>query len=273
MNFFDVRDKVVVITGGSSGIGYGLAQVFAEAGSKVVIVNKNKKRGEIAADSIKEQGGQVVSIATDVVSKNEVKEMYKQVVDMFGRVDVAINSAGIIIRKMSQEMSEEEWDIQIDVNLKGTYNSSVEAAPYMMKQRWGKIINIASNAAKRVSIHTPPAYAATKGGMVMMSRVLAIEYIPYNINVNVISPGYFKTHMNEEFRKVHAEEFKLIKKGFPQGRVGDIKGDLGGVSLFLASNASQGLIGQVIYVDGGHTVGESRWGTEHGLPLDQLPND
>lgn len=272
MNFFDVRDKVVVITGGSSGIGYGLAQVFAEAGSKVVIVNKNKKRGKIAADSIKEQGGQVVSIATDVVSKNEVKEMYRQVVDMFGRVDVVINAAGILIRKMSLEMSEEEWDMQIDVNLKGTYNASVEAAPYMMKQRWGRIINIASNVAKRVAINTPPAYAATKAGVVMLSKVLAIEYIPYNINVNVISPGMFETNMNEEFRRVHPEEYKKIKQTYPQGRSGNIRGDLGGLSLFLASQSSQGLVGQVIYVDAGHTTGDSRWGTSTGLPLDQLPD-
>lgn len=272
MNYFDVKNKVVVITGGSSGIGYGLAQVFAEAGSKVVIVNKNKEKGEIAANSIKEQGGQAVSIATDVVSKSEVKDMYKKVVDMFGRVDVVVNSAGIIIRKMSQEMSEEEWEEQINVNLKGTYNCSVEVAPYMIKQRWGRIINIASNAAKRVSINTPPAYAATKGGIVMMSKVLAIEYVPYNINVNVISPGMFETHMNEEYRREHAEEYKKITRTYPQGRVGDIRGDLGGLSLFLASQAAQGLIGQVIYVDAGHTTGESRWGTATGLPFDQMPN-
>lgn len=172
---------------------------------------------------------------------------------------------------MSQDLTEEEWDQQIDVNLKGTYNSSVEAAPYMMKQRWGKIINIASNAARRISIHTPPAYAATKGGMVMMSRALAIEYIPYHINVNLIAPGMFETRMNEKFRRDHAVEYAKIEAGFAQGRVGELKGDLGGVALFLASNASQGLIGEIISVDGGHTVGESRWGTEHGLPLDQLP--
>lgn len=98
MNYFDVKDKIVVITGGSSGIGYGLAEVFAEAGSKVVIVNKNKKNGEDAANAIKKQGGQAVAIPTDVVSKDAVKQMYRQVADMFGRVDVVINSAGILIR-------------------------------------------------------------------------------------------------------------------------------------------------------------------------------
>ena len=271
MNFFDVSEKVVVITGGSSGIGYGLAQVFAEAGSKVVIVNRNKKNGESAVNSIKKKGGKAISISTDVVNKNEVKEMFKEVVDMFGRVDLVISPAGNIIRKDSLELSEEEWHTQIDIDLKGVYNSSVEAAPYMIKQRWGKIINISSSCAERVWIHTPTAYAATKGGVVMMSKGLAIEYIPYNINVNVICPGYFETSINEEYRRVHPEEYKKIKSHFPQGRAGDVRGDLGGLCLFLASNASQGMIGQVIFVDQGVTVGDSRWGTETGLPLDQLP--
>ncbi len=258
MNFFDVSEKVVVITGGSSGIGYGLAQVFAQAGSKVVIVNRNKKNGESAANSIKKKGGKAISISTDVVSKNAVKEMFKEVVGIFGRVDVVINSAGIIIRKLSQEMSEEEWDFQIDVNLKGVYNSCVEAAPYMMKQRWGRIINIGSNASMRAGIHTPPAYAATKSGILMMSKVLALEYILYNINVNVICPGMFETNINKEFRRVNAKVYEKVIRNIPQGRVGKIREDLGGLSIFLASDACQGMVGQVIYVDGGNTIGDKR---------------
>jgi len=258
VNFFDVREKVVVITGGSSGIGYGLAQVFTQAGSKVVIVNRNKKSGEITTANIKKKGGTAISIPTNVVSKKAVKEMFKEVVDMFGRVDVVINSAGIIIRRNSLEMTEDEWDLQIDVNLKGTYNCSVEAAPYMIKQRWGRIINIASTAAMWVSDHTSPAYAATKSGVVMMSKVLAIEYIPYNINVNVIAPGFFVTHMNEEFRRDNAEEFAKNVQHIPRGRAGKVIEDLGGVAIFLASDACQHMVGQVIYIDGGYTVGEGR---------------
>lgn len=273
MNFFDVREKVVVITGGSSGIGYGLAQVFAQEGSKIVIVNRNKKSGEIATDTIKKKGGTAISIPTNVVNKKAVKEMFKEVVDMFGRVDVLINSAGIIIRKNSLEMAEDEWDLQIDVNLKGTYNCSVEAAPYMIKQGWGRIINIASTAAMWVSAHTAPAYAATKSGIVMMSKVLAIEYIPYNINVNVIAPGFFVTHINEEFRRDNAEEYAKNMQCIPRGRAGKVIEDLGGVAIFLASDACQHMVGQVIYIDGGYTVGEGRWGTKSGLPIDEMPDN
>lgn len=273
MNFFNVSEKVVIITGGSSGIGYGLAKVFAQAGSKVVVVNRNKKSGESAADSIKKKGGIAISISTNVISKKAVKEMFKEVVNMFGRVDVVINSAGILICKNSLEMTEDEWDLQIDINLKGTYNCSVEAAPYMIKQRWGRIINIASSAAMCVGVRTAPAYATTKSGVVMMSKVLAIEYIPYNINVNVIAPGFFVTHMNEEFRRDNTEEYAKNVQCIPRGRVGKVVEDLGGVAIFLASDACQHMVGQVIYVDGGYTVGDGRWGTKWGLPIDEMPNN
>lgn len=273
MNFFNVSEKVVVITGGSSGIGYGLAKVFAQAGSKVVVVNRNKKSGESAADYIKKKGGIAISISTNVISKKAVKEMFKKVVNMFGRVDVVINSAGILICKNSLEMTEDEWDLQIDINLKGTYNCSVEAAPYMIKQRWGRIINIASSAAMCVGVRTAPAYATTKSGVVMMSKVLAIEYIPYNINVNVIAPGFFVTHMNEEFRRDNAEEYAKNVQCIPRGRVGKVVEDLGGVAIFLASDACQHMVGQVIYVDGGYTVGDGRWGTKWGLPIDEMPDN
>lgn len=273
MNFFNVSEKVVVITGGSSGIGYGLAQVFAQAGSKVVIVNRDKKSGESAADSIKKKGGIVISISTNVVNKKAVKEMYKEVANMFGRVDVVINSAGILIRRNSLEITEDEWDLQIDVNLKGTFNCSVEAAPYMIKQRWGRIINIASTAVMRVSLQGSPAYVATKSGVVQMSKVLAVEYIPYNINVNVISPGFIETHMNEEFRRDNAEEYSKNVQCIPRGRVGKVVEDLGGVAIFLASDACQHMVGQVIYVDGGYTVGDGRWGTKWGLPIDEMPDN
>lgn len=273
MNFFNVSEKVVVITGGSSGIGYGLAQVFAQAGSKVVIVNRNKKSGESAADSIKKKGGIAISISTNVVNKKAVKEMYKEVANMFGRVDVVINSAGILIRRNSLEMTEDEWDLQIDVNLKGTFNCSVEAAPYMIKQRWGRIINIASTAVMRVSLQGSPAYVATKSGVTQMSKVLAVEYIPYNINVNVISPGFIETHMNEEFRRNNTKEYEKIKQRIPQGRAGKVVEDLGGIAIFLASDACQHMVGQVIYADGGYTVGDGRWGTKWGLPIDEMPDN
>ncbi len=273
MDFFNVSEKVVVITGGSSGIGYGLAQVFAQAGSKIVIVNRNKKSGESAADSIKKKGGIAISISADVVSKKAVKGMFKEVANIFGRVDVVINSAGIIIRRNSQKMTEDEWDLQIDVNLKGTFNCSVEAAPYMIKQRWGRIINIASTNVMRVAVHGSPAYGSTKGGIVQMSKVLAVEYIPYNINVNVISPGFVETHMNEEFRRDDAKEYKKMLQRIPQGRAGRTVEDLGGIAIFLASDACQHMVGQVIYADGGYTVGDGRWGTKWGLPIDEMPDN
>lgn len=273
MNFFDVSEKVVVITGGSSGIGFGLAQVFAKAGSKVVIVNRDKENSKKAVAFIKKKGGIAVSISADVVNKKEVKEMFKSVINIFGRIDIVINSAGILIRKNSLEMKEEEWDLQIDVNLKGTFNCSVEAAPYMINQRWGRIINIASKDAKFVGVHTTPAYAATKSGVIMMSKVLAIEYIPYNINVNVIAPGFFPTHMNEKFRRDNVKEIEKNILSIPRGSVGKVIEDLGGVAIFLASNACQHMVGQVIYIDGGSSVGVGRWGTKWGLPVWEMADN
>ena len=258
MNYFDVKDKVVIITAASSGIGRGLSEVFAKAGSKVVLVNRSEEKGAIAEKELKEFTPNVISIPADVRDRNSVKEMCKKAVEHFGRIDVLINAAGIIIRKLSTDMTDEDWNNQIDTNLKGCFNCCVEVAPYMMEQRSGKIINIASNAAIRVGIHTPAAYSATKAGILQMSRTMGIEYIRYNINVNVIGPGFFETNMNVDFRTNHKDEYAMVKKQIPQGRAGDVIKDLGGVSIFLASDACSHMVGQMIYVDGGNTVGDGR---------------
>lgn len=266
MEYFNVKGKVVIVTGGSLGIGFGLAEVFAGAGSRVVLVNRNERKGREAADVITAAGGEAVSIPADVINRKSVEEMVENVILRYGRIDVVVNCAGIIIRRLALDMTDEEWNRQIDVNLKGTFNCSVVAAQHMINQRSGKIIGIASNAAMRVGIHTPAAYAATKAGIVQMCRVLAIEWIPYNINVNVIAPGFFETSMNEEFRTKHVEEYEAVKRHIPQGRVGRIIEDLGGVAIFLASEACRHMVGQVIYVDGGNTVGDGRW----ELPKDRI---
>lgn len=264
MNYFDVKDKVVAITGASSGIGYGLCEVFAKAGSKLVMINKNPEKGAKAEQAMKKITPNAISLPADVSDRNAVKEVFKKAADHYGTVDVLINAAGIIIRKLSTDMTDEDWNRQIDTNLKGTFNCCVEAAPYMIKQRSGKIINIASNAATRVGKHTPAAYSATKAGIHQMTRTLGIEYIRYNINVNVIGPGFFETAMNHEFRTKHIEEFDMVKAQIPQGRVGDVAKDLGGVCIFLASEACSHMVGQMIYVDGGNTVGDGRWDIPEG---------
>jgi NAD(P)-dependent dehydrogenase (short-subunit alcohol dehydrogenase family) len=258
MDYFNVKDKVVIVTGGSSGLGYGFAQVFARAGSRVVLVNRSERKGQEAAEAIRAAGGDAVSIPADVSIRKSVGAMIERVIERHGRIDVLINNAGIIIRRMATEMTEEEWDRQIDTNLKGTFNCCAETATHMIRQRSGKIINLASIAATRAVIQTPAAYAATKAGLVQMSRVMAIEWIPYNINVNVIAPGFFETPMSADLRAQHPEEFVKIQQQIPQGRTGRIIEELGGVAIFLASDACQYMVGQVIYVDGGSSVGDGR---------------
>jgi NAD(P)-dependent dehydrogenase (short-subunit alcohol dehydrogenase family) len=264
MDYFNVKGKVVVVTGGSSGIGYGLAKVFAKAESKLVLVNRNKETGKKAVESLREIGADAISIPTNVRCKDEVVEMFKKVKENYGKIDVLINAAGIIVRKLAVDMTEEDWNSQVDINLKGTFNCCSVVAVYMMEQRSGNIINISSDASKRVGIHTPAAYAATKAGIIQMSRVFSMEFIPYNINVNVIAPGFFETPMNEEFRSKNPDEYEEVKKQMPRGRAGNVIEDLGGVCIFLASKACQHMVGQVLYVDGGYTVGEGRWNIPEG---------
>jgi 3-oxoacyl-[acyl-carrier protein] reductase len=242
----NLKGKVSLITGGAQGIGKELALSFADAGSDIVICDVNQNALDQTAREIKEKGRQCLSVKADVTSAKEVDEVVAKSLDKYQRLDILINNAGITRDNLLVRMSEEDWDLVLSVNLKGVFLFSKAVAKQMMKQREGRIINIASiigimgNAGQA-------NYAASKGGVIAFTKTLAKELAKRNINVNAIAPGFIKTAMTD---KLNDEQKEAMLKMIPLGRLGDPK-DIAKVALFLASDYSDYVTGQVITVDGG----------------------
>lgn len=238
--------KVAVITGSARGIGKDIAVKFHSEGAKIVISDVNK---ELAEETAKELGENAIAIACNVTVKDEVKNLIKEAKEQLGSVDILINNAGITRDGLFIRMKEDDWDLVLDINLKGTFLASQAAAQVMMKQRSGKIINIASvvglfgNAGQA-------NYASSKGGIITLTKVMARELAPRNINVNAIAPGFIKTAMTE---KLNEEQKEAILSQIPFKKLGDVE-DVANTALFLASEMSTYITGQTIAVCGGMTM-------------------
>ncbi len=248
----DLRNKVVLITGGSRGIGAALAEGFAKEGAKVAITFRTRKRdAQICAERIKENGGQCLTVRVAVERLADVKKAIRQVTRIFGRIDILINNAGIWKEAKIGKMSVRQWDETMDINLKGTFLFCNEIAPLLKRQHYGKIINVSSTAGQRGEpFHSH--YAASKGGMIAFTKSIAVELAPFDINVNSVSPGWIKTDMTKTALSnpsIRAE----IDKGIPRGQVGSPE-DIVGAVLFLASDASKHVVGAIINVNGGSVL-------------------
>jgi 3-oxoacyl-[acyl-carrier protein] reductase len=243
-----LKGKVVLVTGAGRGIGRAIAKLFALEGAKVVI-NYSKSESEAAslAKEIEEIGGETLLVKADVSKTDQVKEMVKKVIDRFGRIDVLVNNAGVLFPAGFLDSTEEMWNRTIDVNLKGAYLCSKEVAPIMLSQRKGKIINIASvcGLAQHSALGNTP-YAVSKAGVIGLTRSLAVNLGPY-INVNAIAPGVIDTDMvsffTPERKRMIIEETLLKRVGRPE--------EVAKVALFLASEESDFITGEVITVSGG----------------------
>lgn len=241
--------KVAIVTGGGQGIGRAIALTLGREGADVVIFDINLKPAKKVTNEIKSMGRQVLAIKCDVSNSEEVNRATKKSLNIFKKIDILVNNAAIIKPIAAEEVTEVMWDSTINVNLKGQFLCSQAIGRVMIKQRYGKIINIASLLAH---VATPflVTYGASKGGILQLTRVLAVEWAKYNINVNAVSPGMTETPMIDEIKKVNPYLLRDRVKRVPLRRLNKPE-DIAYAVLFLASSESDNITGQTIIVDGG----------------------
>ena len=242
-----IDGKTALITGGSRGIGRAIAMKLAREGTRVAINYKfNKDAAQSVVDAVSDIGGEAMAVGADVSQNGEVEDMVKHIADSWGSVDILVNNAGIIHDGLLMRMTEEVWDEVINTNLKGTYNCTKAVLRFMVRKRWGRIINVVSV----VGIEGNPGqsnYAASKAGVIAFSRSVAKEVASRNITVNSVAPGYIATEIVADL----SPEFKeLIFSRIPQNRFGTVD-DVANMVGYLASEEANYITGEVIRVDGG----------------------
>jgi 2-deoxy-D-gluconate 3-dehydrogenase len=247
LKLFDLKGKVAIVTGGNGGIGLGMAAGLAQAGAAVVVAGRNAAKNASAA---KEIGGS--SVEVDVRDEASCRAMVAETVKRHGRLDILVNNAGINIRKQPQEYTLAEYHEVMNTNLTSAFQCSQLAYPEMKKAGGGKIINIGSMMSIFGASFTTP-YAASKGGIVQMSRAMACAWAKDNIQVNSILPGWIDTELTRGARKDVAGLHERVLARTPAGRWGD-PADFAGIAVFLASSASDFLTGTAIPLDGGYSV-------------------
>ena len=242
-----LEGKVSMITGGARGIGKEIAVLFAQEGSDLAICDVNEEAlSQAKAEIESSTGRKVLTGKVDVTSLDEVENFIKKILDNFGNLDILVNNAGITKDNLLLRMTEEEWDAVLSVNLKGAFNCIKAATRPMMKKRSGKIVNMASiigimgNAGQA-------NYSASKGGLIALTKTVAKELASRSVNVNAIAPGFIQTDMTD---KLTDEMKQNLMKFVPLGRMGNTK-DVANLALFLASDESSYITGEVIKVDGG----------------------
>jgi len=246
-----LKDKIAIITGAGSGIGRGAALAFAREGAKVLVADWGEETGQETVELIKKQGGEAMFVKVDVSNSADVANMVKQCLASYGSVDILFNNAGIVKMGALHETAEADWDQVIDVNLKGIFLCSKAVIPQMLKQGKGKIVNTASIAGL-VAFDQLGPYCASKGGIIALTREMAVEYAPKKINVNCIAPGVIKTAMTKDMLNDPA-----TVKGFtaltPYPRLGEPE-DIAMAAVYLASDESDFVTGNILVVDGGWTA-------------------
>ncbi|MGG1675427.1 SDR family NAD(P)-dependent oxidoreductase [Neobacillus sp. NRS-1170] len=248
---FDLKGKVALVTGGSKGIGYGMAEALGHYGAALVISSRGTAEGENAVLQLKEKNIDATYIPCDVTKKDQVEQLVTQIVEKFGSLDILVNNAGMNIRKPLVEVEESDWDTVFNVNLKGLFLVGQACAKQMIKQNYGKIINI-SSILGTVGMQFQTSYAASKGGINQLTKVWAEELAPHNITVNSIGPGYIITPMTKEWLSDPERSEKIISSTMIK-RIGETS-DLVGPVVFFASDTSKYVTGQVLHVDGGYTA-------------------
>ncbi|OIO46506.1 MAG: short-chain dehydrogenase, partial [Parcubacteria group bacterium CG1_02_40_25] len=243
-----LQNKIAIITGAGSGIGRGIALAFVKEGAKVVVADWSEEGGKEAVEQVRKINGEAVFVKTDVSKTVDIDKMVKTCLDKFGRVDILVNNAGIYRVYNLHEMSEEDWDKTINVNLKSVFLGSKRVIPEMLKQGQGKIINTASIAGL-VGFAQSGAYCASKGGIIALTKEMALDYAPKKINVNCICPGIIKTAMTKDMITDPATK-QFLESSTPYPRLGE-PADIAMAAVYLASNESDFVNGHVLVVDGG----------------------
>lgn len=253
MDLFSLKDKVAIVTGGNGGIGYGIARGLASVGGNIIIAARNSSKTAKAAESIRrDYGARVLELGVDVRRENQILSMVEKTLEFFGRIDVLVNNAGINIRKMPQDLSSAEYDEVMEVNLRSAFLCSKAVYPAMKEARGGKIINIGSMTSL-FGGGKLMAYGASKGGIVAMTRALAVAWAPDNIQVNAILPGWIDTDLTRKARVELEGLNERVLTRTPIGRWGRPE-DLQGTAIYLATAASNFVTGVALPVDGGYSV-------------------
>jgi NAD(P)-dependent dehydrogenase (short-subunit alcohol dehydrogenase family) len=252
LDVFKLEGRVALITGGNRGLGFAMAKALAEAGASVIVTSRQEERAMKSATTLAEITGQhTMGIAVDMTETAQIETMIQSVVKEFGRIDILVNNAGINIRKPVEELDEASWDLIQDTNLKAPFLCSRVAARYMKEQRYGRIINLSSMLGL-VALPERSAYCSSKGGLIQLTRVLALEWASHNITVNALCPGPIATELNiPVMNNPQANQFFL--NHIALGRWGQPE-ELGGAVVFLASDASSFMTGAALVIDGGWTA-------------------
>jgi NAD(P)-dependent dehydrogenase (short-subunit alcohol dehydrogenase family) len=251
LDMLSLKGKVAVVTGGSSGLGVTFAQALAEVGANIVLAARRIDKMNEVGDDLTRLGVKVRSVKCDVSDPEQVQSLVDETLKTFGRLDIIVNNAGVASMSPATEIAIEEWNRVVSVNLTGTFLCARTAAKQMMKRGGGKIVNIASIYGAVGDVFPASPYYATKGAVINLTRDLAVEWAPFKINVNAIAPGFFPSEMTGGiFQDPHYLEY--INKQTPLGRTGN-PDDLKGAIVFLASQASDYVTGQTLFVDGGWT--------------------
>ena len=248
-----LENKVAIITGAGSGIGRGIALAFSKEGAKIIVADINEQGGKETIELIKQEKetNKAVFVKTDVSRPEDINNMAQVCLNSFGRIDVLVNNAGILMSGPLDKMDEQVWDKILSVNLKSVFLASKKVLPEMVKQGKGKIINTAS-VAGLVGFNELGAYCATKGGIIALSRSMALDYAPLGININCIAPGVIRTQMTRAMLEDPATK-KSFAADTPYPRFGEPK-DIAMAAVYLASDESDFVVGHVLIVDGGYTA-------------------
>lgn len=252
-NYFDINGKVAIVTGASSGLGVQLAKALGEQGAKLALFARREERLQTFQKELEDAGIEAMYAVTDVMDIDNIAESVAKVVDHYGRIDILINGAGVGPNYPAEEHPISEWNKTINTNLNGVYYVAREVGKVMIKQNYGKIINIGSihSSVSMIGMGLS-AYASAKGGVKMLTKSLATEWAKYNITVNAIGPAYFKSELTEDV--IAEKDFEDVLKTYcPMGRVG-APGELDGAVIYFASDASRYCTGQLLSVDGGWTA-------------------
>ena len=252
MTLFDLTGKVAVVTGGNGGIGLGMARGLAGAGCDVVVAARNADKSSRAVKELEGLGVRAAAISVDVADEPSVETLIARAVEAFGRIDIVVNNAGTNVRKPPEELALAEWHHVMDTNLTSAFLVSRAAYPHMKRQGGGKVINIGSMMSI-FGVRFSPAYAASKGGIVQLTKVMATAWAVDNIQVNAVLPGWIDSALTRRARRDIAGLEERVVARTPAGRWGT-PDDFAGIAVFFASPASDFITGAAITVDGGYSV-------------------
>jgi NAD(P)-dependent dehydrogenase (short-subunit alcohol dehydrogenase family) len=245
---FELTGKVALVTGGSRGLGYGIALAFAQAGANVIVASRSLDDLEKVSEEISSLGRRSLSLPLDIRSPGRIKEGILKAVDTLGRIDILMNNAGRGGRALAEEVEEHLWDDIMDTNLKGMYFCGQAVAKVMIRQGGGKIINM-SSVLGRVALRQTSVYSASKAAIIQITRSWALEWAKYKICVNAIAPAFIETELTKPTFSSETFQKEVLEK-IPLERYGKVE-DITGSAIFLASKASDYITGQTLFIDGG----------------------